>query len=1034
MPAPNRGLYESLITDALEASLEQLEQCHAVRRQALHPAEAPDRIALHLGRIIERSLQDVPDNQRVAKGIELARRLIEQISRTVADSNPEGDRPIGAGEMLGAIAAKLPDGTAEAIDAPLIPLLDTTLLTNAPDEPRVGSQLLTEIHSADRIDIVMAFIRRTGLRPMMDALRKHCEAGRPLRILTTTFTGTTELAALDDLAQLGAEVRVSYDTTVSRLHAKAWLFHRGSGFSTAYIGSSNLTYSAQQAGLEWNVRVSGARNPDVTDKVAAVFESYWNSIEFRPFDHNEFEELSGRKGKDSEFTISPLEIHPYPFQERLLEQIALAREKGFHRNLLVAATGTGKTVMAAIDYLRLRGTLDRSRLLFVAHRKEILKQSLATFRQGIRDASFGELWVDGQRPNTFEHVFASIQSLAAAGLKNLGRDHFDVVIVDEFHHAKARTYQTLLDHVQPVELLGMTATPERADGLSVLDYFDGRIAAELRLWHAIDQHRLCPFLYYGIADHTDLRQVPWRRGRGYDVEGLTNVLTGNDAAARLVLTQLRDHVDDFASIRCLGFCVSVAHAQFMARVFREAGVRATAIWGDTHRDERESALSDLTSGQLQVLFSVDLFNEGVDLPAIDTVLFLRPTDSATLFLQQLGRGLRKSPNKTACTVLDFVGQHRKEFRFDRRFAAIFDGGRKSLVKHIQQGFPFLPIGCHMELDAVATERVLENIKSAVPTRWAAKADELRSIAKASPTRDANLALFLDESGLDLDDVYQGDYSWSDLRTQAHLPNHPEGPHEKVLRRSCGRLRHIDDLVRIEHYLAFLASSTPPEVSTLSERELRLLRMLIASVVSRPVVTKTATLADGAALLWLHPQVRAELAQLLEELKSGVDHIHVPLTTHPDAPLQVHARYTRVEILAAFGIGGNSANVAAWQTGVRWVPEASADLLAFTLDKTTGGFSPTTRYKDYAISPSLIRWESQSVVRAASDTGQRYQNHVRLGSTVHLFARLRTTDRAFWFLGPATYVEHSSERPMRMTWKLKYPLPGDLFAAFAAAVA
>ena len=519
MPAPDRGLYESLITDALEASLEELEQGHAVRRRGLHPAEAPDRIALHLGRIIERSLQDVPDEKRVAKGIDLARGLIEHISRTIAGSNPEGDRPVEAGEMLGAIAAKLPDGTAEAIGSPLIPLLDTTLLTNAPDEPRVGSQLLAEIHSADRIDIVMAFIRRTGLRPMMDALRKHCEAGRPLRVLTTTFTGTTELAALDDLAQLGAEVRVSYDTTVSRLHAKAWLFHRGSGFSTAYIGSSNLTYSAQQAGLEWNVRVSGARNPDVTDKVGAVFESYWNSIDFCPFDHDEFEKLSERKDNGPDFIISPLEIHPYPFQERLLEQIALAREQGHHRNLLVAATGTGKTVMAAVDYLRLRGTLDRARLLFVAHRKEILKQSLATFRHGIRDASFGELWVDGQRPTTFEHVFASIQSLNAAGLQNLGRDHFDVVIVDEFHHAKAATYRTLLDHVQPVELLGMTATPERADDLSVLDYFDGRIAAELRLWHAIDQHRLCPFLYYGIADHTDLRQVPWRRGRGYDGRG-----------------------------------------------------------------------------------------------------------------------------------------------------------------------------------------------------------------------------------------------------------------------------------------------------------------------------------------------------------------------------------------------------------------------------------------------------------------------------------------------------------------------------------
>lgn len=1033
MSAPDRGLYEALITEAIEARLDQLDDNHEAERGQLQHAEAPDRIALHISRIVHWALASVPDKERVTKGIGLARDLIDHIDRAIAGGTAKDNRPVIPGEILRAICKRLPDGSTEDLHSPLIPLLDTTLLTNSPDEPRVGNQILTEIHSADRIDIVMAFIRRTGIRPMLDALRKHCEQDLPLRILTTTYTGSTEVAALDQLAKLGAEIRVSYDTTTSRLHAKAWLFHRESGFSTAYIGSSNLTFSAQQSGLEWNVRASGARNPEVIEKVGAVFESYWNSVDFRPFDHDEYDRLTEKPSSSTEFLISPVELHPFPFQERLLELIALAREQDHHRNLLVAATGTGKTVMAAVDYLRLRSKLPRARLLFVAHRKEILEQSLATFRHGIRDASFGELWVGGQRPRQFEHVFASIQSLNAAGLENLARDHFDVVIVDEFHHAAAATYRSLLDHVRPVELLGLTATPERSDGLSVLACFDGRIAAELRLWHAIDQHRLCPFLYYGISNSTDLRDVPWRRGRGYDTKSLTNVLTANDASARLVLHQLREHVDNLATIRCLGFCVSVVHAQFMARVFREGGVNAAAIWGDTQKSEREAALRDLDSGVLQVLFSVDLFNEGVDLPTIDTVLFLRPTDSSTLFLQQLGRGLRKSPDKTACTVLDFVGQHRKEFRFDRRFAGLFDGSRKRLIDHIERGFPFLPAGCHMELDAVARERVLENIKAAVPSRWSAKAEELRRIATTAPDNEVSLALFLDESGLELDDVYQGNRSWSDLRSEAGLPTHPEGPEENVLRRSCGRLRHIDDLVRLTRYQSLLANEIPPPPQSLSELDRRLVRMLVASIVDQ-AVTRETTLSEGTNLLWQHPQILSEIRQLLEILKSRVDHIHLPLTAHPDAPLQVHARYTRVEIQAAFGLGGNGAKVSAWQTGVRWASEAKTDLFAFTLDKTTGGFSPTTRYKDYAISPSLIHWESQSVVRADSDTGQRYRNHERNGSTVLLFARLRADDRAFWFLGPGTYVGHKSERPMQVTWRLQHDLPGDLFAAFAAAVA
>lgn len=1033
MSPPERGLYESLITEALEARLADLDEGHEAIRNRIHHAEAPDRIALHLSRIIHWALASVPDKERVTKGVELARELIDHIDHAISESRARVERPIESGEILRAICARLPDGSAEGLETPLIPLLDTTLLTNSPDEPRVGSQLLTEIHSADAIDVVMAFIRRTGIRPMMEALRKHCEKGLPLRVLTTTYTGSTELAALDQLAELGAEIRVSYDTTTSRLHAKAWLFHRQSGFSTAYIGSSNLTFSAQQSGMEWNVRASGARNPDVTEKVEAVFESYWNSVDFRPFDHDEFEKLTVKESSGPQFILSPVELHPFPFQERLLELIALAREQGHHRNLLVAATGTGKTVMAAIDYLRLRSKLPRARLLFVAHRKEILEQSLATFRHGIRDVSFGELWVGGQRPRHFEHVFASIQSLHASGLENLARDHFDVVMVDEFHHAAASTYRALLDHLQPAELLGLTATPERSDDLSVLGYFDGRIAAELRLWHAIDQHRLCPFLYYGISDTTDLRDVPWRRGRGYDTHGLTKVLTADDASARLVLHQLKEHVDSIATIRCLGFCVSVAHAQFMARVFREAGVNALAIWADTPQSEREAALRDLDSGALQVLFSVDLFNEGVDLPTIDTVLFLRPTDSSTLFLQQLGRGLRKSPDKTACTVLDFVGQHRKEFRFDRRFSGLFEGSRKRLITHIEGGFPFLPVGCHMELDAVARERVLANIKAAVPTHWAAKADELRRIAVTAPGNDASLSLFLEESGLDLEDVYQGTRGWSDLRAEASLPNFPDGPHEKILRRACGRLRHIDDLLRLQRYQALLAKDSPPDPQTLSELDRRLVRMLVASIVDQ-AATRETTLSEGIELLWQHPQVLAELRSLFEILEDRVDHLHLPLTTHPDAPLQIHARYSRVEIQAAVGLGGTGAKVAAWQTGVRWASEAKTDLFAFTLDKTTAGFSPTTRYKDYAISPDLIHWESQSVVRADSETGLRYQNHEQSGSSILLFARLRADDRAFWFLGPGTYVGHKSERPMQVKWRLKHSLPGDLFAAFAAAVA
>jgi hypothetical protein len=336
----------------------------------------------------------------------------------------------------------------------------------------------------------------------------------------------------------------------------------------------------------------------------------------------------------------------------------------------------------------------------------------------------------------------------------------------------------------------------------------------------------------------------------------------------------------------------------------------------------------------------------------------------------------------------------------------------------------------MELDPVAKEIVLQNVRDAVPSRWSVKVAELQRLALHEPSM--SLSHYLDETGLDLDDVYLGGKSWSDLRSDAGLAVQPSGPKEEVLRRSCGRLLHIDDMVRIDAYRRFMSPVHAPEAGSLSGRERRLLRMLVASVTER-ALGKTTSLQDGSALLWTHPQVRAELLELLDVLAARLAHVHRPVATHPDVPLQVHARYSRVEILGAFGIG-DSAKVAPWQTGVFWARDAGADLLAFTLDKTSGQFSPTTRYRDYAINRELIHWESQSVTRADSETGQRYQNHVALGSAVMLFARLRSDDRAFWFLGPATYVQHESELPMAVTWRLQYPLPGDLFATFAAAVA
>jgi hypothetical protein len=353
-----------------------------------------------------------------------------------------------------------------------------------------------------------------------------------------------------------------------------------------------------------------------------------------------------------------------------------------------------------------------------------------------------------------------------------------------------------------------------------------------------------------------------------------------------------------------------------------------------------------------------------------------------------------------------------------------------VMRQIEEGFPFLPAGCHMELDRVASERVLESIRHSVPSRWQEKARELRALAAEDP--GITLGQFLSASGLELEDVYAPNRSWSDLRAEAGLPRAATGPHEEVLRRACGRLVHVDDPERLDVWRRWLGQEVPPDVATLALRERRLFRMLLVQLLDQ-IVDKHDTLDTGSHVLWQHPQVRAELMELFAVLADRIPHVSIELAAPPDVPLAVHARYTRLEMLAAISTD-EKLKGRPWREGVYYDKALKTDLFVFTLDKTSGQFSPTTRYRDYAISRDLIHWESQSGTPEDSPTGLRYQQHERLGSHILLFARLNSDERAFHFLGPASYVSHVGELPMAVTWRLHHPLPGDLFQQFAAAVA
>lgn len=1021
------GIYDQIITELLDGNLKRLPK-EAFISEGVISAELPDRLSLLVERTLRRLLNTLEPERRLVDGPQIINRIVTELIQH--SSNVDSDDRIALPlRALSSVGWLMPDGTFRHSSRPLTPLADTTVLTGARGEPTLLSQLQSEIPSADEIEVVVAFIRQTGIRPLLPSLSEHVATGKPLRVLTSTYAGVTERRALDLLSDIGAEVRVSYDTSGTRLHAKAWLFRRNTGLSTAYVGSSNLTFQAQITGLEWNVRLSALRNPDSIGKLAAVFESYWSGGDFSPYHGDEFEQHILTNGEIDDVGLVTFDLAPHPFQRRMLEQLSLCREEGRHRNLVVSATGTGKTVLSAFDYQRLRSKLPSSRLLFIAHRQEILEQSMATFRHVLREPSFGELWVGGHRPRFFNHVFASIQTLSRSRLEETDLSHFDVVIVDEFHHAAAKTYRNVLEGIQPSELLGLTATPERSDGASVLEWFDDQIAVEFRLWDAIEQQRLVPFVYYGVDDESDLTGIP-RRGREYDPEALGLTYQSDARWVRNVLRETKRLVPDHQLMRGLGFCASVSHAAFTASAFNQSGIPSAVLAGNTPQNERRRLLAQLRRGEIRMIFSVDVLSEGVDLPDINTVLFLRPTESATVFLQQLGRGLRKAAGKDACLVLDFIGAQASGFRFDLRYRALFGGSRTDLAKSVREGFPYLPAGCQMNLDYRTSERILQSLRDAIPT---SKNDQLRELARLSQQGDPTLVHFLDETGLDIADIYRQDRTWMTLRLGAGLDTPEEGVYTAQFRRAMGRLMHLDDPLRLSTYAAWLDEEEPPALTSL--HDVRLMRMLLSTLTRSISDLAKSTITKVAEEVWLDKQARADLKALISALTwkaRSRGYPVVPLHGADDTPLRIHARYTRDEILCAVGSRPERVRPPTWQSGVWFEDASNTDLLAFTLDKSAKSFSPSTRYRDYAISDRLIHWESQGATRENSETGQRYVNHASTGSRVYLFARESVDHRSFWFLGPGSYVDHEGERPMAITWRLHVPLPDDIYGVLAAA--
>ena len=901
------GLYEKLLNKLISNKIDKTDvEKFYIQTSQIQKAEASQILTNYCAKIIKFALDLISGEDSIKKQIELINKIIlilekqiekEDFSQNLVDLN---------GKLLKAVLPKI-DSNIVNFDnyvkeiTPYTGLSQSELFTGSNAGVSLESEIKKEILSSDKIYLLVSFIKWSGIRIFEKELREFTSKGKELKIITTSYMGATDLKAVEFLSSLpNTKIKVSYNTANERLHAKSYLFFRNTGFNTAYIGSSNISKSALTSGLEWNLKVTTVEISHIIKKFEKTFETYWEDKEFELFTG----EQKGKLNKALKNAVVEnqnrfstfFDIKPFAYQEEILEKLQTQRDIHKHfRNLVVAATGTGKTVISAFDYKRFKNKNKNKncKLLFVAHRKEILLQARDTFQAILRDNNFGELWVDGIEPESFSHLFASVQTLQNnIDSLQLSKNYFDFIIIDEVHHIAAKSYRPILEKFTPKIVLGLTATPERMDNENILNDFCDVIAAEIRLPEALNRKLLCPFQYFGISDNVDLKNISWQKGK-YQVNELSDALSTKQRVGDII-NKCEEYLTNLNDVIALGFCVSQEHAKFMSENFCNAGLKADyLISGNKSRDEIKYKL---LNKEINYLFVVDIFNEGVDIPQIDTILFLRPTESLTIFLQQLGRGLRFADNKECLTVLDFVGNARDEYDFEGKFRGLIGKTSTSVKDEIENEFPHLPLGCSIILEKKAKEHILNNIKKATSL---GKRKLINKIQNYHNNTNLSLTIknFIKINHIPIEKIYKED-TFTKLCYEADLVKDFSLTNEKEMLRA---IKKKWLLTRSYKYFKFILELIKNgfNFNSKSSEEKQMALMLYYDFFQE--AKRFDSLEEGIRYIGENRLLTNELKNVLELLSQKINYMEYDLNLPFETPIKVHSRYTREQILSGFGV-------------------------------------------------------------------------------------------------------------------------------------
>jgi superfamily II DNA or RNA helicase len=1035
----NLGIYEQLVNKLIANQLALVStEKFFIKSSALDKEEASRYLSSYLSEIIKFALNEIKDNEKTLRQIELSNKIIQLLIEELPKLSLSENLIETEGKILEAIFSKVNSPFSDFNErlkqiTPYTRLSQSELFTGNNVGISLESEIKKEILSADEICWLVSFIKYSGIRIFKEELEEFTNSGKRLKIITTSYMGATDVKAVEFLSNLkNTEIRISYNADHERLHAKAYLFLRNTGFNTGYIGSSNISRSALTNGLEWNLKVTSKEINHIIDKFKKTFDTYWVDKDFELYQPSkDIQKLSTalkqQKSYGNQGITTFFDLKPFPYQEEILEKLQSERiVHDRYKNLIVAATGTGKTVISSFDYKLFKDKHPRARLLFVAHRKEILEQAQSTFQHILRNANFGELWVDGEVPNNCEYVFASVQTLNNQ-IKQLSltEDFFDFIIIDEVHHIAASSYRPILEKFNPKVLLGLTATPERGDGEDILKDFCGVIAAEIRLPEALNRKLLSPFQYFALSDSVDLSKLSWKNGK-YEINELTKLYTEDDRRVSDILTNCEKYLTDVNDVIALGFCVSQDHARYMAEKFTLAGLKADYLTSDSSGDRAELR-ERLRNKEINYLFVRDIFNEGVDIPEIDTVLFLRPTESLTIFLQQLGRGLRLAPNKDCLTVLDFVGNARPEYDFEHKFRALVGRTHTSIIKEIEDEFPHLPLGCSIVLEKKAKEIILKNITAAIGFNRRQLLIKIKNFRHQS-TLSLTLKNFIEFQHIELQLIYRKD-NWERLCVEAGVIENFIEPNEDEITKGIKRILQCNSM----SYLNFIKDLIKNNfrVDLLNENDRQMLLMFHYDIWQKDgVKLGFKTIQESTLQIAQNPIMVEELKEVIYYLINKVDFVEKDIQLNYSFPLKVHSRYNRDQILVAMGLhqfDKSSSN----REGVALNKDINTEALFVTLKKSEKEYSPTTLYDDYAINECLFHWQSQNATSPESPKGLSYINQEDLNKKILLFVREQNDDEygftmSYVFLGEANFVDSSGSKPMNVEWKLNEPMPAYIW--------